>query len=77
MRRTQYIEVEVDIEDILPDISDEELIEEVESRNLNGINVDALNQIHYAAQRKDHKTISRILEDLIYEKMGRVIAIDF
>lgn len=77
MRRTQYIEVEVDIDDVLPDVSDEELIDEIERRNLNGINVDALNQIHYAAQRKDHKTISRILEDLIYEKMGRVIAIDF
>lgn len=76
MRRTQYVEVEIDIDDIMPDIEDEELIEEVERRNLNGINVNCLQDIHYAAQRKDYATISKILEDLIYQKMGRVIAID-
>lgn len=76
-RHRNYVTVEVDVSDVLYDMEDDELIEELKSRNIEGFNVGVLEKIHYAAQRKDHKTISKILEDLIYEKMGRVIAIDF
>lgn len=78
-RYRNYVTVEVDVSDVsdvLNDMDDDELIEELKSRNIEGFDVDVLEKIHYAAQRKDHKTISKILEDLIYEKMGRVIAID-
>ena len=76
MRRTQYVEVEIDIDDVLSDIEDDELIEEIERRNLNGINVFSLQDIHYAAQRKDNQTISRIIEELIYQKLGRIVTIE-
>ena len=62
-------------EDTLSDCSDDDLICELEGRNI-GVSIDALKDIHYAMQRNDKKEISRILENLIFDKLGRIAVVE-
>jgi hypothetical protein len=74
-----YVNVHVDLDDVLDDLSDDDLIEELERRrsdyNTNGIDADAMRGLLETIwlNRRNGKDYQAELDALIYGVLGKVI----
>lgn len=68
MYKTVYTEVEVDVD--LKDFSDDDLIEEIESRGLQ-LPTDLVTAIYF--KRRSGQDYQRELDELIYSTIGKIV----
>lgn len=62
MRRRAYVSVEVDINDVLSELSDDDILAELSSREFQGAIVgDALEDLERALRRRDWQEVEHLL----------------
>jgi len=79
MSRTVEVTVDVDIDEVLADLSDQDLLDECKNRGLTGSHLDGEEQIddgpllERSYNELRHGQIGEATRDLIYQRLGRIL----
>lgn len=68
------IDVDIDVEVNMEDFTDEEIIEEVQLRDLALIfHNDTVDQLYWAYTGKNQKLVDELIRELFYQELGKIV----